>query len=557
MTQAVNVPGVGTLNFPDGMSQADMAAAIQKNFPQIHPKTDPDAGSRLLGGAEGDVNAFTSGVNAIPQGLAGIVGAIKGAVTPGDSADNASQRFMQAMPKIPQFNPTDQRTREGLQATQDTLGAIAGAPQALLSKGVDLRRQAIQASPLAQTQADAASSDATRKLITDLAGGIAPMAFGPKGKPGIASTEVTPFKLANSAGYRIMPSEAAIKGGTAPVGKLVEGLAGSAKTGVDATVKNQAVTNRLASQELGAPKGAMLTPETLDALRKPHNAVYDEVAKLSDLSYKGPMGQPIKVGKITADAQYYKDLNDIGRTPGNSFPDAKTPGIDELRQQYAVKDFNSADAVLQIRNLRKNAQANYKASSMNMAADSPMLAEKADAQMGIANALEGQLDRAATNLPGKLSDPTLIPRWKAARQGLAKINTVDNAIKAGTTDVSAPALAKQLNKGAPLSGHLKTIADTANAFPISVRDITAVRNKVPINALEGFMGTGGVVGQLAFGEPHAALVGLSAMLARPAARSALLSKPIQGGMLPHALSPEMLKLLGGTELTALLQGNKP
>ncbi|HEY6225409.1 MAG TPA: hypothetical protein VIW26_16620 [Gemmatimonadales bacterium] len=36
MTQTVNVPGVGTLNFPDGMSQADMAAAIQRNFPQIH-----------------------------------------------------------------------------------------------------------------------------------------------------------------------------------------------------------------------------------------------------------------------------------------------------------------------------------------------------------------------------------------------------------------------------------------------------------------------------------------------------------------------------------------
>ena len=36
MTQAVNVPGVGTLNFPDGMSQPDMAAAIKKNYPQIH-----------------------------------------------------------------------------------------------------------------------------------------------------------------------------------------------------------------------------------------------------------------------------------------------------------------------------------------------------------------------------------------------------------------------------------------------------------------------------------------------------------------------------------------
>lgn len=32
----VNVPGVGVLQFPDGMSDADMAAAIQKNFPQIH-----------------------------------------------------------------------------------------------------------------------------------------------------------------------------------------------------------------------------------------------------------------------------------------------------------------------------------------------------------------------------------------------------------------------------------------------------------------------------------------------------------------------------------------
>jgi len=38
MTQSVNVPGVGTLQFPDGMSHSDMAAAIKKNFPEIHEK---------------------------------------------------------------------------------------------------------------------------------------------------------------------------------------------------------------------------------------------------------------------------------------------------------------------------------------------------------------------------------------------------------------------------------------------------------------------------------------------------------------------------------------
>jgi len=43
MSQTVNIPGHGTLVFPDGMSQADMSAAIQKNFPTIHPVKSFDA----------------------------------------------------------------------------------------------------------------------------------------------------------------------------------------------------------------------------------------------------------------------------------------------------------------------------------------------------------------------------------------------------------------------------------------------------------------------------------------------------------------------------------
>lgn len=40
MSQTVTVPGVGDLEFPDGMSQEQMAAAIQKNFPQLHRPPD-------------------------------------------------------------------------------------------------------------------------------------------------------------------------------------------------------------------------------------------------------------------------------------------------------------------------------------------------------------------------------------------------------------------------------------------------------------------------------------------------------------------------------------
>lgn len=45
--QLVNVPGVGQLRFPAGMSQQDMAAAIQRNFPQIHGVPAQPGGSDI------------------------------------------------------------------------------------------------------------------------------------------------------------------------------------------------------------------------------------------------------------------------------------------------------------------------------------------------------------------------------------------------------------------------------------------------------------------------------------------------------------------------------
>ena len=36
MPQTITVPGVGDIQFPDGMSDSDISAAIQKNYPQIH-----------------------------------------------------------------------------------------------------------------------------------------------------------------------------------------------------------------------------------------------------------------------------------------------------------------------------------------------------------------------------------------------------------------------------------------------------------------------------------------------------------------------------------------
>lgn len=70
MAQVVNVPGVGQLSFPDGMSQDDMASAIQKNFPQVHsqsqkpvdPTEDSTFGGNLLAGIGKGVTDLGLGV---------------------------------------------------------------------------------------------------------------------------------------------------------------------------------------------------------------------------------------------------------------------------------------------------------------------------------------------------------------------------------------------------------------------------------------------------------------------------------------------------------------
>lgn len=488
------------------------------------------------------------------------------ALTPHSGMDEASQNFDEAnkflqgnqigAPTAPSTN-LDQ-TAAARQAVQGAASKIAGAPQAFFDKGANLVTGLANKLPWApavnnfinqhpalqkfENMTQGAGDVAANTLLPAIAGKTAGVV-----KEGIQAP-TNAFQQANDLGYSIMPSEAAIKGGSAPVGKLVEGLAGSAKTGVSAVMKNQPVTNSLAATDiaktapsLGITAKTELTPQILDQARAPNNAVYAKVSSL---------------GRIQTDNAYRNDLNNIGRTPGNSFPGATDPDIQGLRQTYNVPHFDAADAVLQIRNLRKNATANYKASAANQVKNAPMLGELADAQQGIADALENQLGRFVGSPADKIGNPKLVQDWQQARKNLAIINTVDNAIKEGTTDVSAEALAKQLNRGAPLSGNLQKIADMQNNFPISIRDVTRVRNKVPINALEGIMGTGGL-GAAVLGQPHLGAGLVAGMVARPVARAGLLSSPFQNSMLPKApIDPALLRILMGGAPAALNAQNQ-
>lgn len=306
---------------------------------------------------------------------------------------------------------------------------------------------------------------------------------------------------ARAAGYVLKPSEAGAK-----VGKVAEGVTGSPRLSIEASLRNQPVTNKLAGQEVGLPQGARVTRGSLAEAKKPHNEVYKEVSKL---------------GEITTDDAYKKAVNGVGRTPGKSFSKVSSPDIERLRDQYRDEEsFNSSDAVLEVRRLRAASTKNIKAPNQ------PAQNELGYAQKQVADAIEDQIERHAV----AAGQPALVDALRFSRQQLAKIHTVQAALMGNTGDVSAVKLAQMQKKGVPLSGNLKLIADTADEFGESMRDASKVKNKVPVTVLEGAAGAFGA--GVSGAHPVAGAAALGGMVARPLTRKALLSEWYQNKLAP-------------------------
>ena len=469
----VTMPDGQTVQMPDKLTP-DLAARLQafrSRAPQENPKQgatapDPihDANAQAAAEEHGPVQDVIDMVKGIPGGAVDAVKSIPKMVT-GSGIAGLPAAALQAAPKV----------ANALKHPLDTAKAGAEAVRNLTPQKVgNLIGQA-----------------ATPALAGKVAGGVGRIAEEAATAPRAATSMVD---VAREHGYVLKPSEAGGK-----VGKVVEGLSGSPKLSVEASIKNQKVTNRLAGEEIGVP--GRLTKGAIAEAKKPHNAVYKEMQGLGD---------------IATDAKYKADIESIGRTPGTSFEKAVNPDLQKLRDAYDEMRFDSKDAVLKIRELRAASTKNIKAPF------DPAKNDLGYAQKQIADAIESQMERHAAAL-GK-SD--LVTRFRQARQSLAKIRAVESSIRGNTAEVSAPALAKQLERGVPLSGKLKVIADVANEFGEVTREGRKLKNKVPVTVLEGASGALGA-GAATLHHPVAGGAALIGMIARPLARKALLSKAYQ------------------------------
>ena len=334
-----------------------------------------------------------------------------------------------------------------------------------------------------------------------------PMMLGGKGSfespvaADFAGSLPDPVANARGLGLKLTPTQA--QGSI--LSRVGESLASHAKLERDISRQNATAVDAAAAREVGI--NGPVTADSLNAAKAPHNAVYDELSSL---------------GSIPTDDLYRQALGGITNPGAASFPDATPSAIDSLRASHDVPSFDAGDAVQRVRTLRNSASQNIKAPY------DPERQALGYAQKNVANALESQIERHLQNAsdPNNIDpnnsnplDPSLISRFQNARQSLAKIHSVEDALKAGKGQaVSALNLAKQNAKGVPLSGNLKTIAQSAENFPRAFQDLDKIRNSGPLSMPTTLGG-----GMLAVAHPAAWPAALTAILGPPALRGMMTS----------------------------------
>ena len=324
---------------------------------------------------------------------------------------------------------------------------------------------------------------------------------------------------ARQSGYVIPPNMASDN--PSLISQGLSAVAGKIKTQQAASVKNAEVTNALAAKSVGLPEDQPVTEAALEGVRRDAGQAYDSVRKA-----------PIQVIPDQKFSQDVAALDSRGAAARAEVPDlVANPDLDKLTQTLGkIQQLSPSAAVDAVRSLRYQAQTNLK----NYA--SPEKMDLGRAQSQAATALEGLLERnlqAATTARqpigaqgGDMS--ALVDDLQKARATIAKTYDIQSALNDVTGNVDAQKFAALSAKGKPLTGELAQIADMATAFPKAVQNPAKFGGKENLSVLDSALAGGGALA----GHPEY----LGWLLARPAARSAILSNLYQNHAIPQIAS---------------------
>ncbi len=311
---------------------------------------------------------------------------------------------------------------------------------------------------------------------------------------------------AKSAGFVFAPSEVptnSVPGALARAGEAVSGLhvfhlgAETNQLHDMASVRNQLTAENLARGDLKLPDGnpvpatMPLHKDTLEAFRKDHGKVYQQVA---DVKGRIPYSQTY-VDEV-------KSLNSDLADAERQYPDLiKDKDIQLIKRSLIKGGSTTAPAAVQImRDLRFKSEHNFRSEDAKTIA-------KAKIERAGAAAVENLLDEHLANM----GNSALMNKFRNSRQNIAKSYAIESALGKGN-HLSAKELAKS---EAPLSGGLALVRDMAINHPKVMSDVEYLRSHTGGSAADYIVGAGASTWNPALG---------AAIASRPMIRHALLSE---------------------------------
>jgi len=414
-------------------------------------------------------------------------------------------------------------------------GAIA--PAAAITKGAGMIPSFARANPIMQGAALGATSGLTTPINTGATGAEMYQDVGQNvavgtvlggAIPGIGQLPsmlrgkapspqlVDSITKARELGYVIPPTQA----NPSVLNRFMEGVAGKISTAQNASARNQEITNKLAAKSLGLAEDTVITPQVLSDLRTTAGDAY------KNLGF---------AGQVITDKSYVNALDDIAKpfiVAAKGFPDAPPSPVLNLVQSLKSPSFDATAGIEKVKQLRTAADDAFRSGNTDIGRASKKAAE------AIENALENHLS--------KTGQGDLLDKFKEARQLIAKTYTIEKAANTTTGTIDAKKLAAQLQRGKPLSGELKDIAQFSQAFPKASQATEAMGSLPQLSPLDYLAG---VVGGVSTGG-----AGAGAILARPALRAAALSSPVQNRLIPSTAAPFLTPTQRNLATLLTLQG---
>jgi hypothetical protein len=427
--------------------------------------------------------------------------------------ENTVENFYRKQNAIANFNPADMTMaqRFGDVMTQGATGALMGPTRTIGQAGGNMLRSLVGTVPgqIATEVTDNPYIGAATSVATPMAVGAAAQKTQTAARAAQMRNTVRDenVRAAQQEGFVVTPGSVDPSFGNVNL----ERLGGKQRVQQEMSYINHEATQRVVRRDLGVPENTPITHELTRQIRS------DEFAK----GY-----EPVrKIGNISSDTTLASELSAIERKfagTTKSFPSPIKDQIVAQVNQFKTPQFNSADAVDEIANLRKDARVNFRS-------DDTDKIKLAKTQTSIADALENQIERSLV-AAGNPRATEMLDQYRASRKRMAISHSVEDAIQQGSGTINVRELVKQLDKNVPLSGNLRLVAEFAKNHPGVNTPISQIGTPGS-NAvfLGGSSIPGAAIGFLGGGGPGAVMGAAATMAAGAGLRSgtrSLLQSPM-------------------------------